>query len=456
MKIKDWIKRVIFASLGLIGLTIVAFIIILFSGVYVGGAIVIGGIIFILYRAISEYELEQKRKQVEQEAEQQAEQKKQYYAEFLKLIDEYVQSPNHSAQEAKEAWEKYNSLLQMYGVEKDGPVFKIYLNVYPFLKKEIPNGSSAKSEEEQAIYYLNLAANLWNFYYQVAFTYELPPNDQEDLLRYLAQCFSGDEERRNFNHALHFSYGNLEVNAWNRKYLALWEKGAECGSVFAMCQLADCYYKLIIVDLKDFDKAFSLYQQAAQLGSMQAVYMLGQCYQYGRGTKINYQKAGDCYQYAYNAHKDPEFAKALGKLYEGQRWDKKRYSPDIFSCDMPVMKKANLEKLKRDVAKYAQIDIETADFPIVAASIRMTLEQEIVNPFVECYEIACLNDKLQPKITLLRKKGYFPRGIADKADFVRDVGNRGLHNNVGEEITASEMMKAISYIKEIAEYYEQY
>lgn len=455
MKIKDWIKRIVFVLLGLIGLTIVAFIIILFAGVYVGGVIVIGGIIFILFQLISGYESEQRRKQLEQEAEQQAEQKKQKYAEFIKLVDDYIHTPNHSVQETQDAWDKYNSLLQMYGAEKDGPVFKIYFNVYPFLTKEIPNGLSDESNNAWTVFYGNLAANLWNFYYQIALTYQLSPTNQEDLLQYLVQCFRGEEETY-FEHAMHWSFGDLDISTWNHQYLTLWEKGYKCRSVCATFQLAECYYKKIIVDIKDYDKAFSLYQQAAQLGDMQAVYMLGQCYENAQGTRRDYQKAGDCYMYAYSNSKNPDYSKAIDRLYDGNRWDKNKYSPDIFNCsNTPVMKKANLARLKQDMDKCLNADLDTADLSILAVSIGM-ISETIIKSFIECYESDYQKADPSEQIELLHNRGYFTREMFYQTTTVRRLRNRGAHNRDGEPVTLEEIKQALHYIREIVEYYEQY
>jgi hypothetical protein len=245
------------------------------------------------------------------------------------------------------------------------------------------------------------------------------------------------------------------LDQWDAQCLALLEEGSRKESVIGMYYLAYCYYEKVIVELRDYDKAFSLYQRAAQLGNMRAAYMMGQCYEFGRGTKKNYQRAGDCYQYAYNATKHKGYAEALDELYTAQKWDKARYSPDIFICNTAVMRKANLEKLKDDAAKYAQANLNTTDLKILAVSIGTILE-EIVNSFVECHENAYLKDSLDEKITLLRNKGYFSKDIANKAHRIRKLRNRGAHNAAGEVITADELQEAIDNIQEIVAYYGQY
>ena len=48
---------------------------------------------------------------------------------------------------------------------------------------------------------------------------------------------------------------------------------------------------------KDYDKAFAWYQKAAELsGNAAAECSLGMCYQYGYGTKMDYEKARRFYE----------------------------------------------------------------------------------------------------------------------------------------------------------------
>ena len=283
----------------------------------------------------------------------------------------------------------------------------------------------------------------------------MAPDDQENLLQYLHQCYDADEEKEYFDHAKRYSYGNLTWVTWNEKYLALWEEGTKRGSAFAMCQLADCYYNGIGVDLKDYDKAFSLYQQAAKLGFAYAVYMLGQCYEKGRGTKANTQRAGDCYRYGYDASKERYFAEALNALYTTNKWEKNKYSPDIFGNTAGVMSKTNLAELKTTAGKYLHADLESVDLQGAANAIRRTLEK-VVDAFIECYECSHLKDDLYAKINRLGAKGYFTKEITDKAHRVRLLGNRGSHNDTGAPITTDELQEAARNIWAIVEYYEKY
>lgn len=440
----------------LVAAVIAFFIVGLFMGEFCAIVAFIAVVVFGLGKYISNLEAEQTQKLTEKKAEQEAAQKSQAYAKPVTLVREYLQTANHSAQETVAAWEHYNSMLAELGVEKDGPVYRIYSDVYTFLNCQKPSGLSQENSTVWDTFYQTFATDLWNFYYQIAFTYALSSDQQNHLLHYLLQCFTEETEPNWFGYCRNRSFGNIDFSNWNSNYLALWKKGAACGSLFAIYQLAECYYHKTCVVMKDFEQAFRLYSQAAKLGSTEAIYMLGQCYQYGRGTKTNYQKAGDCYQYAYQTSQKSKYVEALEPLYESHRWDKKSYSPNIFTCDDPALEKGNLQKLRSKVGKLAQTDVDTAELPILAASVRMTLEQEIVDSFVEAYEPACLNDKLYEKIALLHRKGYFTKDIAQKATFVRDVGNRGLHNSAGEKITPEEMKTAIRSLEEIAEYYAQY
>ena len=426
-----------------------------FLGVLVFGICVVGTI-----WAVDEHgrkRNEREKNQRERHAEERGKQKQLEYADLFNLVEEYLRVPNHSVEETRQAWDRYNSLLQMYGVEKTGPVYQIYNNVFAFLKKEALVGLSAEGNKKWSDFYLEFADKLWEFYYRIAFTYDLAADNQEDLLRYILRCFVGQkeqDERKYFIFARGGSYDNFEWKQWGNKRLALWEKGVECGSAFAVFQLAECYYNYELVAQRDYDKAFALYQQAAQLGDMDALYKLGKCYENGYGTKKNFQKAGDCYQYGFEVSGRQEFAKALDVLYTSQRWNKNKYSPNIFNAVGKAMKKDNLQKLKDQVAGYTQMDAGVWEPRIVAISLRTVLE-EIVNSFVECYESAYLNDDLSSKITLLRNKGYFLDDIAHKAHKVRKIGNSGAHNS-GETITDDDVQEAVSNIQEILAYYEQY
>lgn len=390
---------------------------------------------------------------------------KQMYTELTEelatLLDEYAKTLNHSAKENQTAWEKCNSLLQGWGINKQGPVFQVFHEVCGYLRRQIPIAMGG-DENELRGFCNEFAGKLWDFYYQIAFTYDLPPADQEVLLNYLLSCFRKDGAYAHQDHSDYSVYRriwsdiNVDWDNWDAKCIALLEEGCRKNSPLAIRCLADCYYKRIGVDLKDFDKAFSLYQQAAKQGDMQAVYMLGQCYENARGTRRDYQKAGDCYMYAYSNSKNPDYSKALGRLYDGNRWDKNRYSPEIFDCsNTPVMKKENLVKLKQDMDKCLHTDLDTADLAILAVSIGM-ISETIIKSFIECYESVYLKADPSEQIELLRNRGYFTKEMFYQTTTVRKLRNRGAHNRDGDPITLDEIKQALHYIREIVEYYEQF
>lgn len=375
--------------------------------------------------------------------------------ELIEIMDAYAKTDDHSAEETKTAWEKCNRLLREYGVTRapeygispEDSVLRIHNDVYLHMR-------NVTNYENKSAF----VAKLLDFYYRIAVSYELATTEQMYLVKYLRNCFRWKDNYYSdnvVNNRVIFER-NFDWDNWDARCLKLLEYGSKKGSTQAMCYLADCYYNYEMVELRDYDKAFELYWQAAKLGDLQAVYMLGQCYENGRGTKKNYQKAGDCYQFAYNnSNKEQKYAKALDELYAEQKWDKHKYTPDIFASGTTVMKKANAEKLREDVSKCEQTDLTNTESKLMAIHIRVVLE-EVVNSFVECYEHASLNDRLDEKITLLSVKGYFTKDISKKAHMVRRLGNRGAHNDSGEPITVEELQAAVNSMKEIVEYYIQY
>lgn len=369
------------------------------------------------------------------------------------LFDRYLATSDHTPEETRAAWAKCNEILCDLGINKyQNSVFHVFSQVRHFLMCNI-NHIDAAVRERMKEYYHPLVNNLWEFYYQIAFTYDLTPDNQNDLLRYLTSCFRYDSSWDDFKRTN--APTDFEWERWDARCLQLLEEGVRKGSHVGTRNMAECYYEKKIVPLRDYDKAFELYQRAAKLGDMYSVYMVGQCYEYGRGTKRNYQKAGDCYRFAYDATQDSAYAAALDELYTAQKWDKNRYSPDIFAPDTNVMKKNNLEDLRGEVTRLFCIDLEDADPKVVAVSIRMILEK-VVNSFTECYEPASMNLNLSDKINLLRNKGHFTRDIADLAHKIRKLGNRGAHNDEGDPIRIEEVQAAVQSIEEFVNYYAQY
>ena len=386
------------------------------------------------------------------------EQEGQYIIEMIDklqlLLKSYSEILAHKVEETKTAWLECNNILRTLVTSKyDDNVFHVYSEVGHFLSYKMSKDGELSNE---------ILLKLWDFYYQVAYTYDLDFHDQEKLLSYLLGCFRGSYEN-NYRSCGDYSAGKYcEISLpytrseWEAKLLDLLEEGCRRGSALGARFLAHCYYAREVVELRDYDKAFALYQQAAQLGDIQSVYMMGRCYEKGNGTKKNPQKAGDCYQYAYDCSKDAKYADALDKLYTAQRWDKNRYSPDIFTNNMAVMKKDDLETIREKLSKYAQTDLDTAELRVLAVSVGM-LQEDVVNSFIACYESASIKDGQSDKINLLLNKGHFTDEIANKAHTIRKLRNRGAHDDDrAEPIKVEEVRTVISYMKEIVEYYATY
>ena len=415
-------------------------------------SVVIPLVLGFVCRAFEKRRKEKRRKMIEQEiarAEEEKRQKRETFRSVLVMTDAYARIDNPTAVETKAVWKRYNHLLQTCQLQSGYPVFCIRAEVGQFLWKI---GFSETGEEHQTI-----IRKLLLFYYQVAMAGGLEPQEQEQLLQYLLLTFEakayGEESVDRWDiFSLELSY-----NEWREMCLELLEKNCEKNSLFAMIHMAECcYFNMAPVYRKDDSKAFALYKRAAQLGNVHSVYMMGRCYEEGRGTRTDYQKAGDCYQYAYNLSDDKKYSDMVYNLYNEQRWDKHKYSPDIFTVDQRTLSKENLEKLKGTALKWEKTDLANEDLRTVAFSIGAVLE-EVVNTFVNCYESDHRKEDLKVKITLLYKKGLFTREISDKAHTVRMVRNRGVHPDENQEpLTQKNVKEAISYLWEILKYYEQY
>ena len=386
------------------------------------------------------------------------EQEGQYIIEMIDklqlLLKSYSEILAHKVEETKTAWLECNNILRTLVTSKyDDNVFHVYSEVGHSLSYKMSKDGELSNE---------ILLKLWDFYYQVAYTYDLDFHDQEKLLSYLLGCFRGSYEN-NYRSCGDYSAGKYcEISLpytrseWEAKLLDLLEEGCRRGSALGARFLAHCYYAREVVELRDYDKAFALYQQAAQLGDIQSVYMMGRCYEKGNGTKKNPQKAGDCYQYAYDYSKDAKYADALDKLYTAQKWDKNRYSPDIFVNNTAVLKKDNLGAIREKLEKYARIDLATAELRVLAVSVGM-LQEDIVNSYISCFERSARDDEMYQKIDLLRNKDYFTMEIADKAHFVRKLRNHAAHEgNQNEPITVENVRTQILYVQDIVEYYAAY
>ena len=241
--------------------------------------------------------------------------------ELTKLIDDYVGS---NIRETEAAWKQHLNLMKVFDLSGNDSKDKTLHDVIRILH-EMCNYN--KSYE--------FTANLLEFYYRVAYTYHLEESDQHRLLAYFYKL-----------KPIEVLSPYFDWSSWDARFLELLEYGCECESRLAMSYLADCYFFFCHVRGRDYDKAFTLYQQAAQLGRIYAVGQMALCYKNGWGTKKNLQKAGDCCQYGFDQGGGTWYSETLDELYTSGKWDKRKYSPDIFSYNTKKMKKDNLEELR--------------------------------------------------------------------------------------------------------------
>lgn len=364
------------------------------------------------------------------------------------LTEVYDTVVDPTAQETRAVWKRFCGLLETCGIQREYPVFRIYADVREFLE------NLCFYEDQNA--YAALTKKLLRFYCRVASSFGLEEEDQIALLQYLMSTF--DAEGGKELPVGQWGIFSLELSArdWREMCLELLEKSCERDCTWAICHLADCYRnKREPVLWEDDGKAFALYKQAAQLGEGYAAYMMGKCYEGGRGIRRNVQKAGDCYQYAYNLSGEEKYASALYRLYNGKKWDKRKYSPDIFICDDKPMEMPDIDTLMEQTVQCAKMNKEGMDPAIIATALRRILEA-VVNDFVDYYESDCLSDSLIDKIRRLEETGRFTEEIAAKAHNVRKVGNRGAHADDVGGLTQEILWGVIRDAQQILEYYEQY
>ena len=342
---------------------------------------------------------------------------------------------------------KFNDMVKELGIGTEF-VYRIYQDVYKFL-------ATVTTEE----YARKFAAKMFLFYKELAHDYDYCTyyGPRVVLLCYLRWCFRNDKNPRDGDGSPQFYtylFPGHRLYHWDYEYLELLEEACASDFSYAKELLANCYYNNELVDQRDYERAFKLYREAAQDKEEESMYMVGECYEKGRGVKVNFQKAGDCYQYAYEYCGDSRCAAAVDRLYTAGKWDKTKYNPDIF-CTVKEMKKENLDELSAAVAKWERTDLAEADCETAAGALRRILEK-VVNSFVEFYEEDCMKDTLNEKCKLLSRKGYFTKEIDWKARKVRQLGNRGAHDDNGRAITESELQECIQNIRDIVEYYRQY
>ena len=401
---------------------------------------------------------EQRRQFLEQQKQEEAkalEQQRQFLEEqerYISIADKILKFMEDNTpprdDDAVGIFFKFRDMVKELGIVTRF-VPRIYQDVYRFL-------ATVTTEE----YARKFAAKMFLFYKELAHAYDNSNlyGPRKRLLIYLRWCFRNSANPREGDGGAQFYtylFPGKELYQWDYECLELLEEACASDFSYAKELLANCYYNNDeLVDQRDYERAFKLYREAAEAGETKSMYMVGECYEKGRGVKVNFQKAGDCYQYAYEYCSDSSCAAAVDRLYTAGKWDKRKYNPDIF-CTAKEMKKENLDELSAAVAKLERTDLAEADCEAAAGALRRILEK-VVNSFVEFYEEDCMKDTLNEKCKLLSRKGYFTKEIDWKARKVRQLGNRGAHDDNGRPITESELQEGIQNIRDIVEYYRQY
>lgn len=212
---------------------------------------------------------------------------------------------------------------------------------------------------------------------------------------------------------------------------------AEEGYAEAQYLLGYCYYHYLGVEYRDFDKAFSLYHKAAMQGHKYAMEELGHCYCNGRGTKKNFQKAGDFYRKA--CELGVNCKRNLDDLYISGKWDKNKYDPNIFSnpnniiCfDETFLEFVNQNR--EELEEFAEKE-NTQDLMVRANNIN----EQLCNKLVEQRCSECQDLTLLEKIDKLKTIAAIDETVARSMHSIRKLRNRVVHNPLGEALTIDEI-----------------
>ncbi|CAB4413990.1 unnamed protein product [Rhizophagus irregularis] len=92
-----------------------------------------------------------------------------------------------------------------------------------------------------------------------------------------------------------FNRLGIGINMFMQEAFELYQKAADLGNVYGICNLGYCYENGIGTDI-DKKKAFKFYQKAANLRNADGINNLGNCYRRGIGTNIDKKKAFGLYQ----------------------------------------------------------------------------------------------------------------------------------------------------------------
>lgn len=231
------------------------------------------------------------------------------------------------------------------------------------------------------------------------------------------------------------------------------EFASEKGDVLAQYNLGLMYYNYEGVQYRDYDKAFELFSLSAKKDFIPSFYPLGECYQNGHGTKIDYQKAGDCFKYA--TENGIDCTRELDNLYTSGKWNKNKYSPEnIFLTYSMQLNKKNFDTISQNLQKVKDL-YKNHDINLSAITGRETLEQ-IINSFILSFEPSFANNTLAEKIDRLSQTSIFPKDVRQKCHTIRLIGNRAVHNSIGETITEQEISQMIEKLDFIFTFYDQY
>ena len=239
------------------------------------------------------------------------------------------------------------------------------------------------------------------------------------------------------------------------------------GDSYGQNELGECYRDFVGVEHRDYDRAFSLFCMSAQQNNIYALSNLGELFEYGNGTKINYQKAGDCYQKVidligdkdtycdgycnYNICRFKEWnVRELDNLYMKHKWDRKKYSPDsiISNSQNAIIIDDAFIRLIDENKKHIDELYDEGKYSDALTKANIIFEQ-FCNKLVSHYCPEYHNNTLLEKIVRLKELAAIGSKLADGMHYVRKIRNRILHNDEGEPLTEEEFQNARQCVDDI-------
>lgn len=258
------------------------------------------------------------------------------------------------------------------------------------------------------------------------------------------------------NDCIMYEYGVM----WERESsdvcapIPWWRKASEHGNSDAQNALAVRYLNNSGVEYRDYDKAFELLCASARGGKNgNAFANLGYCYEKGYGTKVNYQKAGDCYQKAIEL--GANCRDELDNLYRVLKWDRKKYSPET------ILSTTSYFSFDSDFYQYVKENKKLFDENILlnkyedALGKAYNILESLSNKYIEFYCPEEHDCSLAEKIRILDNKGVIEKDVSNAMHILRKLRNRGIHNNEGEKVTFSEMQMAQSMMDVLINHVEK-